>query len=98
MGVGLSNRLLKPWGFLWVDSLLANKVQMYFPYVAHASLHFPTWLLQHLLRAELTLEHLPSEEGRKQPLGCRKLGPVVIQIVPGGLEDGREEKEAHASP
>ena len=98
MGAGLSTRLVKLWGSLWVDSLLANKVQMRFLHMVHASLHFPTWLLQHLLRAELTLERLPSEEGRKQTLDCRKLGPVTIQIGPGGSEDGREEKKARASP
>lgn len=96
-GVGLITKLLRPLGFLWVDSLLANKVQMRFPHVARASLHFPTWLLQLLLRAEHTLEHFLSEEGRKQPFGCGKLVCVVIQMGPGGLEDGREEKKARAS-
>lgn len=31
--MGLSVRLLKPWGFSQVDSLLADKVQMHFPHV-----------------------------------------------------------------
>lgn len=97
-GSGAEHQAIKAVGFSWVDSLLANKVQMHFLHVAHASLHFPTQLLQHLLRAEVVLERLLSEEGRKQPLECRKLGPVMIQIGPGGLEGGREEQKARASP
>lgn len=96
--MGLSVRLLKLWGFSRVDSLLADKVQMRFPHV-HPFIFPPGFSsISEGLSSRSRSEHFLPEEGRKQLLDCRQLGPVVIQIGPNlGVQRmaGRKKRDMH---